>query len=85
MYIFTFWEKRKEKVQKKSYLNSLTEFTEITPTGTLKYCFLSNFESKILINIGSLESLLKYVKRQSRLQQTTFIDIFSLFFRENKT
>ena len=25
------------------------------------------------------------LKRQSRLQQTTFINIFSLFFRENKT
>ena len=39
--------------------NSVTEFTlysEITPTGTLT-CFLSYFESKILINIGSLESL----------------------------
>ena len=42
-----------------SYLNSVTEFiySEITPTGTLTYCFLSYFESKILINIGSLESL----------------------------
>ena len=48
-----------------SYLNSVTEFTyiyiyiysEITPTGTLTYCFLSYFESKILINIRSLESL----------------------------
>ena len=40
-----------------SGLSSVTEFTEITPTGTLTYCFLSYFESKILINIGSLESL----------------------------
>ena len=42
-----------------SYLNPVTEFTcsEITPTGTLTYCFFSYFESKILINIGSLESL----------------------------
>ena len=46
-----------------SCLNSVTEFTciqifnicsKITPTGTLTYCFLSYFESKILINIGSL-------------------------------
>ena len=41
-----------------SYLNSVTElYSAITPTDTLTYCFLSYFESKILINIESLESL----------------------------
>ena len=29
--------------------------------------------------------IIKPLKRQSRLQQTTFLNIFSLFFRENKT
>ena len=32
-----------------------------------------------------LYSLHLPLKRQSRLQQTTFINIFSLFFRESKT
>ena len=41
---------------KKISFNSVTEYSEITATGTLT-CFLSYFESKILINIGSLESL----------------------------
>ena len=42
-----------------SCLNSVTEFlySETTPTGTLTYCYLSYFESRILINIGSIESL----------------------------
>ena len=47
------------KGKKTSSLSSVAEFlySEITPTGTLTYCFLSYFESKSLINIGSLESL----------------------------
>ena len=51
-------------------LHSVTEliYSEITPTGTSAYCFLSYFECEILINIGSLESLTiseKYRKRPS--------------------
>ena len=38
---------------------SVNEFlySEMTRTGTSVYCFLSYFENEILINIGSLESL----------------------------
>ena len=39
-----------------SYLNLVTELRYKSYRGNVSYCFLSYFESKIFINIGSLES-----------------------------
>ena len=60
--------------------NSVTEFTvysEITPTGTFTYCFLSYFESEILINIGSLESLVFNLSRGLKSRQGGFLPFSS--------
>ena len=51
-------------------------------------CIYCADKCKIVFNgigIVSLGNGLKPLKCQSRLQQMTFINIFSLFFREKKT
>ena len=39
----------------------------------------------VVLSVFMYRKSLYPLKRQSRLQQTTFINIFSLFFGENKT
>ena len=47
---------------------------------------ISEFALELLFpDVCHQQICFKTLKRQSRLQQTTFINIFSLFFRENKT
>ena len=56
-------------------------YTQVSDSGPLGPLVLKFADENFVVCF----SVVKELKRQSRLQQMTFRNIFSLFFRENKT
>ena len=76
-FLFYLWKKIRLDVQCKSYARQrIQEDSHVHMKYQVSFSLKNN--EKVLINVVCL-------KRQSRLQKTTFINIFTLFFRENNT